>query len=197
MPWSLQSNLWLSRNQTGKTLMTVEQFEQLPREEAARFELDEGELVTMSGATYAHNDVRDRTVEMLRPFVREHGLGKVIAEQEFRLSPTTDRRPEVTFISNEKLALIRPEKRIQHLVPDLVIEIASDSDTFTGLMRKVRQYLDAGVRLVWIFNLSLVEITVFDRDGKTAVLRAQDTITADPGPPGSSCRVEQFFNPNF
>ncbi len=180
-----------------KTLTTVEEFEQLPREEARRFELDEEELVEVSRAIFDHNVARDRFAETLRRFARERRLGVVVAEQEFRLSARTVRRPDVAFVSATKAAAIQGQKRIQHLVPDLVVEVASDSDSFTGLMRKVRQYLDNGVRMVLVVNLPLAETTVFHADGRIVLLRAADTLSAEDVLPGFSCGVAQFFDPNY
>ena len=178
-----------------KTLLTVEQFEQLPREEARRFELDEGELVDVSGAILLHNLSRDRFARILHSFVQEHGLGVVVTEQEFRLGVGIVRRPDVALVGAENAGRLRVEKRIQDFAPDLVVEIASDSDTFTGLMRKVRQYLDNGVQMVLVVNLPLAEIHVFDRDGRSDLLRAGQTLGGVGVLPGFSCRVERFFDP--
>ena len=63
------------------TGLTIEEFEQLPEALARNHELVDGELVDVSGNNGQHNLFRDFLVELLRPFVREHRLCVVIAEQ--------------------------------------------------------------------------------------------------------------------
>jgi len=159
-----------------RTLFTVEQFEQLPEEEAVRFELDEGDLVEVAAATLAQNLVRDRIGRTLGTYIDEHRLGILIAEQEFRLSEKTVRRPDQAFIRQQNMGRVRCDKSIQEVMPDLAIEIASESDTYAGMMRKVKQYLSSGVQLVWVFNLALSEVQVFDNQGNTTIARSEDLL---------------------
>ena len=48
-----------------KTLLTLEQFDQLPEEEGAHYELDEGELIAMPTARPRHNLVWDNIADPL------------------------------------------------------------------------------------------------------------------------------------
>ena len=81
-----------------RTLLTVEQFEQLSEEEHYRYELDHGELIEVSGPNYEHNDIRGIIEHVLRSYLAKQRLGRVIAEQEFRLDSETVRRPDVAFL---------------------------------------------------------------------------------------------------
>ena len=75
-----------------RTLLTVEQFEQLSEEENYRYELDHGELIEVSGPNYEHNDIRGIIEYVFRSYLAKERLGRVIAEQEFRLDSDTVRR---------------------------------------------------------------------------------------------------------
>src|SRR5437016_14227850 len=97
-----------------KTLLTREQFDQLPEEEGVYYELDEGELIVMSPARPRHNQVRDNIADPLRRFVREHGLGEVFRETDVQLSPHTVLIPDAAFMTAahmNKPALDRPLQR--------------------------------------------------------------------------------------
>ena len=64
---SVQS-VWLAKGRSDmgtKTLLTLEQFDQLPEEEGAHYELDEGELIAMPTARPRHNLVRDNIADPL------------------------------------------------------------------------------------------------------------------------------------
>jgi Uma2 family endonuclease len=123
--------------------MTAEQYAALDEPEGVRYELSEGELIVTPSAMMFHNDIRDEIGFPLREFVKQHKLGKVTTETEFQLTEDTVRRPDIAFISAEKLALIDPHERLQ-IAPDLVVEVASPSDRPDDLMHKVQQYLNAG-----------------------------------------------------
>ena len=109
-------------------LLTVEQFDQLPAEEALRYELDKGELVAVSGPSYQHNYIRDTIVWLLRSFLSGKQLGEVIAEQEFRINRDTIRRPDVAFLRSEAVSRIDRSKSILDIIPNLVVEIVSPSE---------------------------------------------------------------------
>jgi len=80
-----------------KTLLTFEQFDQLPPEEGKLFELDEGELLVMSTGRPGHNRVRDWLAHRLIHAVGGGGLGEIFIETEFRLSLNRVRIPDVAF----------------------------------------------------------------------------------------------------
>jgi hypothetical protein len=61
-----------------QTLLTLEQFDQLPIVEGVRYELGEGELATMTEPMPRHNVVRDNIAAVLRDFVRPRKVGRVL-----------------------------------------------------------------------------------------------------------------------
>lgn len=78
------------------TGLTIEEFEQLPEALARNHELVDGELVDVSGNTGSHNGLRDALVELLRPYVRQQELGRIVAEQEFDFDGDAH-GPDVSF----------------------------------------------------------------------------------------------------
>src|SRR5271169_2219900 len=74
-----------------KTLLTVEAFLRRSEMRDVRYELVEGELITVSPTMPEHNDVRDTLLVALRNFLAGRGLGRVWAEQAFHLFGETVR----------------------------------------------------------------------------------------------------------
>src|SRR6266496_1964631 len=109
------------------TGLTIEEFEQLPDALAHNHELVDGELVDVSGNTGGHNCLRDALVELLRPYVRTHELGRIVAEQEFDFEGNAH-GPDVSFFGPSKAEIFDRSRRVQLFVPDLAIEIASQND---------------------------------------------------------------------
>jgi len=176
-----------------RTLLTVEQFEQLSEEEHYRYELDHGELVEVACATYEHNEIRGVLEHALRAFLAAHRVGRVIAEQEFRLVGDTVRRPDVAFLRAEVASRIDKSKSILDVVPDLVAEIVSPNDTAQQLMRKVDQLLAAGCRSVWVIYPAERKVHAYGQNDQVQVLGAGKNLEVPELLPGFSLPVAQLF----
>lgn len=135
---------------TIRTLMTIEQYDALPEMEGVKYELNEGELLTVSPSPrLVHNRVRDEIGFRLREFLRSRQLGEATMETDFKLTEGTIRIPDVAFVRADRLAGIDPRQRLEG-APDLAVEVASPRDNADDLVLKAQQYLAAGARAVWI-----------------------------------------------
>ena len=66
------------------------------------------------------------------------------------LGPTLVRLPDVSFVSRQRLPGGKiPREAIPHLAPDLAVEVISQGNTPQEMDRKLREYFEAGVKLVW------------------------------------------------
>jgi Uma2 family endonuclease len=117
--------------------LTIEDFEKLPLELAYYRELDDGQLVDVSGNTPSHIRLRDYLAAKLLLYVEEQRLGLVLAEQEFQFGDNAH-GPDITFVGPDKATLIDDDRRVQLFVPDLAIDVVSKNDTFGSIIRKVR-----------------------------------------------------------
>jgi Uma2 family endonuclease len=176
-----------------RTLLTVEQFEQLSEEEHYRYELDHGELIEVSGPNFEHNDIRGIIEHVFRSYLAKQRLGRVIAEQEFRLDSDTVRRPDVAFLSVETLARFDKTKSILDIVPDLVAEVVSPSDAAEDLMRKVNQFLAAGTKCVWVIYPAERKVHAYEPNDQVRVLGEKKNLESPELLPGFSLPVSQFF----
>jgi Uma2 family endonuclease len=170
--------------------LTIDDFERLPAGVAENHELVDGELIEVSGNTPCNNRLRDLLIALLLPIVIERSLGQVFAEQEYDFSGNVH-GPDVSFFGPTKQPLLNPRKRVQRFVPDLAVEIASDSDTYNGLMLKRQRYLSAGVLEVWLISAETQEIMIFTKD-RISRLHASGVLTTDLLP-GVAISVEELF----
>ena len=60
------------------------------------------------------------------------------------------RKPDTSFVRAGRFPGEQLPEGFIKLVPDLAAEVVSPNDTVSEVERKVRQYLAAGVRLVWV-----------------------------------------------
>jgi Uma2 family endonuclease len=171
--------------------ITIEEFERLPDALALNHELDDGELVDVSGNTPYHNRKRDLLVERLGPHVRERMLGIVISEQEFEFDGNAY-APDLAFIAAPKVHLLDPHRRVQLFVPDLAIEIVSKRDIFDKVMKKATRYRRSGAREVWVLDGENRLAFVFSED-REAILN-EDAMFESKLIPGFSIPLTDLFD---
>src|SRR5215471_4022974 len=176
-----------------KTLVTADEFEQMPDDDTVQIELDEGELVTMPLAGQEHGDIEGSILSRLYAFAKEHKLGKVYpGDTGFRLSDFIVRGPDIAFVRQERISS-DPNKRFVRGAPDLAVEIRSPSESFRQFTRKIKQYFAAGCRVVWVVDPDLRQIDVFEASGAERTLGADDLLEAPELLPGFSVRVGELF----
>jgi Uma2 family endonuclease len=170
--------------------LTIEDFERLPQEQAENHELVDGELVEMSGNTPYRNSIRDLLIELLRPIVRERGIGTVLAEQEYDFNGNAQ-GPDVSFFGPAKKALLNRHERVQRFVPDLAIEIASENDPLSTLVRKKERYRNCGTEEVWIVSPEDRRVLVYSARGDRIL--GEDALLTTELIPGFEIPVKRLF----
>jgi Uma2 family endonuclease len=171
--------------------LTIDDFERLPDELAHNHELEDGELVDVSGNTLIHNRLRDAFISLLRDHVKKNGLGEIVSEQEFDFGGNAY-GPDVSFFGPEKLPLCEAQRRVQRFVPDLAIEIVTENDTFKKLIRKADRYRKCGTQEVWIIDPDSRVAFVYS-DALNAILRENGTFQSSLIP-GFSIRLGDLFD---
>ena len=171
------------------TLVTAEQFYQLPQEEGREFELLDGEVVEMSSPTVEHNLIITAATGLLLPAVR--GKGMLLPNTDFSDGRMNTLRPDLTAILGDKCALVDPKKLPVDVPPDIVLEVISPSESAFRVERRINAYLRFGVQEVWIVYHEDRNVYVHSQQGVTR-LRATDALST-PLLPGWSITVNQLF----
>jgi Uma2 family endonuclease len=102
-------------------------------------------------------------------------------------------RPDVVFIARDRLPGGRPFAGWVQVPPDIVVEVVSPNDLAANLDTKVAEYLQAGVRLVWVVVPETRRIHVYRPDGRDATFGPADTITGEDVLPGFSALVADLI----
>ena len=173
--------------------LTSEDLERTPPPaEGGGYELDEGELVYVCPNSLKQGEVIYELYTALRTFVKERKLGLVTPDAWIELSDGTVRAPDVAFIPADRAAGLDPRHALK-ATPALVAEVLGTWDKPRDLVRKVRQYLDAGVKLVWVLDPEQREIDGYPQDGALYTLTAEDNLEAPEILPGFSIPVGKLF----
>ena len=144
-----------------RTLLTFEQFEQLP-DEPGKCELLEGELIALPPAKWRHNSRSERLFLRLRAIVRKMQargegarLGDVHHEMGYRLGPLTWLQPDVSITDPGQ-----PANDYYEGAPALAVEMVSESNTPRKIARKVAAFLAHGALEAWVVYPDRREVLV-------------------------------------
>jgi Uma2 family endonuclease len=93
-------------------------------------------------------------IHLLWNFLDQHPLGIVLAPDGlYRLLPGLVRLPDVSFVSWEHFPNRRlPAGRVLGVAPDLAVEVLSEGNTEAEMERKLNEYFEAGVQIVWLVD---------------------------------------------
>ena len=78
-------------------------------------------------------------------------------------------------------------------MPNLVVEVLSESNTAKEMKRKLREYFKAGVELVWHVDPRDRVVEVYTAPDKLVILRASQTLTGGRVLPGFKVTLKQLF----
>ncbi len=80
-------------------------------------------------------------------------------------------------------------------MPDLAVEVVSPTDTAGKLLGKVREYFQAGVRLVWIVYPVQRCIHVYEAWNRIRVVTETDELDGGEVLPGFRRSLDRLFGP--
>jgi Uma2 family endonuclease len=157
-------------------------------------ELVDGTLVEKSMG-YEEAEIAVSIIILLGSFVRRHKLGIVTGpDGTIRLFPGLVRIPDVAFASWDCFpGRKRPKAPIPHLAPDLVVEVLSKSNTKGEMNRKLREYFEAGVRLIWIVNVKKRTVRVHTAVDRSVLFADDQSLDGGDVLPGFVLPLTELF----
>ena len=159
------------------------------------YELDNGRLVIMPPPGDIHGAVESNLTAELKAQERR-GLGKArCGDVGIVLWRAPDRvvGADAVFIANTSLPIRQSKEGYLETIPDLVVEVRSKNDSSAEIRQKVRDYLKAGVRVVWVADPQALTVTAYRRARKPKVFREGDTLTVEDIIPGFQLAVRTVF----
>jgi Uncharacterized protein conserved in cyanobacteria len=110
-----------------------------------------------------------------------------------RRIPDTVRAPDVSFVAKARIPATGVPKTYWPFAPDLAVEIVSPWDRFADVQTKVAEYLEAGTRLVWVWNPPTRTVFVYRSLRDVQVLGEEDELSGEDVVPGFRCPVKRVF----
>jgi Uma2 family endonuclease len=160
------------------------------------YELDNGRLVfVMVPPGDLHGAVQSNIATELKVQGERRGHGKARTEVGIVLWRNPDRvvGADIAFIANKSLPIQRTSEGYLETVPELVVEIRSKNDSLKYVERKVRDYLKAGVQIVWVPDSTALTVTVHTTANEPTVYAKNDTLQLPDLIPDFSMAVAEVF----
>jgi Uma2 family endonuclease len=138
-----------------------------------------------------------RLIYWLMLFNEPHDLGIFLDGQgALRFLPELVRIPDVSFISWERLPNHEfPNEPLPQVVPDLTVEVISKGNTKEEMERKLSEYFQAGVRLVWYVYPMKRCVVVYSSPMESRTVQGRQVLTGEPVLPGFRLPLTQLFAP--
>jgi Uma2 family endonuclease len=180
-------------------LLTVADLAVLPDELPSGpvlYELDNGRLIIMPPPGDIHGAVESNITTDLKVQGERRRLGKVrCGEVSIVLWRDPDRvvSADAVFIANQSLPVRLSKEGYLETIPDLVAEVRSKNDTLSEVLKKVKDYLTAGVRVVWVLDPAKRTVTAHRRGKRPEVFSENDTLTVEDVMPGFRVAVRDIF----
>lgn len=163
-----------------------------------RRELVNGEVIEMPPVGGAHGEITSRLHRRIADQVERNGRGKVVVgDVGFVLQvpgdPERVRAPDVGFLDRGRFPEGHLPEGFLAGAPDLAVEVLSPTDNPVEVQQKVRDYLEAGGRLVWIVAPRARTVTVYRANGSAQLLREHDTLDGEDVIPSLRIPLSEIF----
>jgi Uma2 family endonuclease len=160
------------------------------------YEVVNGQIVEKKMST-RETEIASILVQLLGPYVRAHRLGKVVGELLFRIDKEKDlrRRPDVAVVLHARWPFNRriPKANSWDAVPDIAIEVISESNSAYEVQSKIHDYFAAGVSRVWVIYPDQAEVYVYASPTQIDVLKIGQEIDGGDLIPGFRMPVAVLF----
>ncbi len=136
-----------------------------------------------------------RLIHRLHPVFRPglHGGVDLLGLLNLPGDPKRVRAPDVAFVSSSRLPEGRLPQGLLSGAPGLAVEVLSPTDNPLEVQQKVRDYLDAGSRLVWVVAPQAKTVTVYRGDGSARLLREREHLEGEDVLPGLMVPLAEIF----
>lgn len=165
--------------------LTDEQFYRLCQDNPdLRFELTaQRELVIMSPTGSKTGWRNSRINQRLANWTEKSGSGVSFdSSTGFTLPNGAKRSPDAAWVRREVWEALTDEQQEEFapICPDFVIELRSAKDSLEGLQEKMKEYLENGTQLGWLFDAKNKRVYVYRPNQSVECLETPSSISGEP-----------------
>lgn len=183
---------------TPPKLLTAEEYFLLPTPDVPT-ELVRGEIVEMNQSGFRHGKVSGRIFRLVDEYAEANDCGHVTSNDSGVVTerdPDTVRGADVAYFSYERLPKNEEPEGYPDVAPELVFEVLSPSNRWPQVLKKVSEYLQAGVAVAVVADPVGNQLHVYrgeEADQPVAVLNASDMFELPDILPGFAMPVQKLI----
>jgi len=161
-----------------------------------KIELEDGRLSIVGPSDIVSSEISSILIRLLGNWVYPRRLGRVFDSAGGFIMPDTNvKAPDVSFV---RAARLRQSPRyFGELVPDLVVEIKSQSDRIKLIETKVLKFIELGAIVGILIDPDEETVTIYRSTGEPTVLGNGDILTLAELFPGWELPVSELWPPIF
>jgi Uma2 family endonuclease len=162
-----------------------------------QMELVDGKIILMGPSDVYASEVGVRLISFLWNWVDPRRLGRVFDSSGGFILPNTNlTAPDVSFVCADRLR--RSPRYFAEMLPDLAVEIKSQSDRIKPLEEKILKFLELGTQVGMLIDPDEETVTIYYRDDRSKVVLGNGDAIAIPSLlPGWEVLVESLWPPVF
>jgi len=182
-------------------LMTIKDLEEVQANLSAaghdyQLELEEGKIIIMGPSDIVSSEVSAEFLRLLGNWVKPRRLGRLFDSAGGFIMPDTNlKAPDVSFVRASRL--LQSPRYFGELVPDLVVEIKSQSDRIKNLEKKIQRFIELGAKVGILIDPDAETLTVYRSTGESIELNNDDVLTIPELFPGWELPILELWPPIF
>jgi Uma2 family endonuclease len=161
-----------------------------------QLELEEGKILVVGPSDIDSSEIGGLLIRLLGNWVYPRRLGRVFDSAGGFILPNTDlKAPDVSFVRASRL-----RQRLRYfaeMVPDLVVEIKSQSDRIKPLEEKIKMFLSLGAIVGILIDPDKETLTVYRPTGESTMLGNGEILTIPELFPGWELPIAEVWPPVF
>jgi Uma2 family endonuclease len=159
-------------------------------------ELEDGRIIVVRPSDIVSREVGVRLIASLFAWVNPRCLGRVFDSAGGFIMPDSNlKAPDVYFVRAERLK--KSPRYFAQMVPDLVVEIKSQSERVKILQEKLEQFLRLGALIGILIDPDLETLTVYRSSEEPVVRRDDDVLIISELLPGWELPITEIWPPEF
>ena len=165
-------------------------------DDAERYEVIDGVRVEREPMGAFETVLASWLCHLLNSFATGKKLGLAVNEVLFILNAQRNlrRRPDVAFVSYARWPTpVMARESAWNVVPDLAVEVVSPSNLAEEIDRKITEYFQAGVRLVWVIYPDSGRVYVYQSPTQVNIVERTDTLDGGEVLPGLQLPLGQLY----
>ncbi len=159
-------------------------------------ELEDGKITIMGPSDIVSSEIIAQLIYLLKLWIVPRRLGRVFDSSGGFILPNSDlKAPDVSFVSANRLR--QSPRYFGQLVPDLVVEVKSQSDRIKTLKEKIQLYLEQGAKIGILIDPDELTVTIYRPTSEPVILNNENSLSVPELFPAWEVPISELWPPVF